>query len=314
MRGLLRLAALVALLAAPRLAAAAPSDVDRASARELMRRGYDALDHGDPKRAAEAFRAAEALVHLPTPAFALARASLVTGDLVGAQEALVRLSRMPVEPGEPAEFAQVRAEGAKMLQGLDARIPALQVEIVGVAADQPLTARLDGAPVPREALGFPFRVNPGKHTVTAESDARTAKAEVTLVEGEKRMVRVELERPAPPASAPVPPPPERPATRESGVSPLAYVGLAVGAAGLATGAVTGVLAIGAKNQAVTNGCTSDGRCPPSAQSDFHRAQTLAIVADVAFVVAAVGATVAIIAFVWRRSPPSSAPRLGGLAF
>ncbi|MBI4699608.1 MAG: hypothetical protein HY744_00335 [Deltaproteobacteria bacterium] len=120
--------------------------------------------------------------------------------------------------------------------------------------------------------------------------------------------------PAPPptAAAPLPPPAPRfpPADRgrPSGVSPLAYVGFAVGGAALLVGAISGGVA--ASSASTLKGeCSATGACPPSKEEDLDSAYAMANVSTASFVVCGVGLGVGVVGLLLPGSSRGQ-PRAG----
>ena len=104
--------AIVALALASALAAGvtpslagSPSAADRATARTLMTDGYTALKNGEPAKALEKFRAADALVHVPTTGLAVAEAQVQLGQLVEAEQSATAVVNMPAHDDDPPPFA-----------------------------------------------------------------------------------------------------------------------------------------------------------------------------------------------------------------
>jgi hypothetical protein len=246
-----------------------------------MVQGYDALDAGDARRARECFRAADALFHVPTTAFALARADVALARLVEAHEALVAMALIPVGPHEPRDFTTARAEGATLSADLERRIPSVVISIGGTAPDDTVTVRVDGEAVPSASLDIPQLVDPGPHTVVAEAGGRATQTQVDVAEGETRAVLLVLDPPADSVAA-------KPARTSIGAP--SWIALGVAAAGIAAGSIAGGVALSAKSDAIARGCQNDA-CPPPAQASAHRAETAATVSTISFGVAVIAAVV-----------------------
>src|SRR5579883_1370338 len=252
--------------------AGAQSASDRETARHLMDEGYAALDKGNAKAALDRFVAADSLVHAPTTRLAIAKAQRKLGLLVEARETALDIVRAAPAPGEPRAFADARAEAQSMSDALADRIPSLRIVVKGVDG---ATVSVDGAAVPAASLVAPRRLDPGPHHVEARAGAQTTAADVTLAEGDARDVVLDLGAALPAAatgSAAPPPadtaaataatsgadqPAESPAPGR-GWRVASWIGLGVGAAGIAAGTVTGLLAVSAKNRAL-GGCVAN-RC------------------------------------------------------
>jgi hypothetical protein len=112
---------------------------------------------------------------------------------------------------DPAAEASKKAEIAKALADLDARVGKATVAVEGGAAQ----IRVDGKPLGKPADGAVVRLDPGPHVISAERDGATiASQNVSAAPGEQlnvtlRAVPVPANTPAPPPPPPVaaPPPP-----------------------------------------------------------------------------------------------------------
>jgi hypothetical protein len=86
--------------------------------------------------------------------------------------------------------------------------------------------------------------------------------------------------------------------------------LGVGAAGLVTGSVTGLMAVGKKSSL---DCP-DKQCPPSQHDDLDSAKTLATISTVGFGVGIAGAAVGVVLLMTGGNKAEAAPsaRLGSV--
>lgn len=229
-----RLALALILAFVPIPASAEPSAADRQTARTLLLEGRKKLQSGDAAGALADFKAAHAIMHVPTTGLDLARAQEALGALVEARATATEVVHLPAAPNEPAAFVRARAEAVAMVERLEARIPALVLRIEGATADR-VEVRVDGDLVPADALAAPRRLNPGPHEVVASSEGfRTERREVTLQDGvlepvEVHLVLTKIPVPAPAAPPPRPAPPP-PAPRDAPVPVWVW---AAGGAGLA---------------------------------------------------------------------------------
>jgi hypothetical protein len=161
------------------------------------------------------------------------------------------------------------------------------------------------AEVPAALLGAERPTDPGTHQVTASAPGYlAAQSYVTLTEGGRQELTLSLVKDpnavAPPAPAvPAPAQPAEPITQpppvpESKPKTAAYVLLGVGAAGLVTGSVTGLMALSKKNDL---DCP-DHECPPGTQQDnLDSAKSLALVSTIGFGVGVAGAVIGTILLV-----------------
>lgn len=304
---------LAAVFALSLPAFAQPSAADKETARALMDKGDEKMDGKDYTAAIKAYEAADAIMHLPQTGVAVARAQAAAGLLVEARDKAMEIGRSPAQPGETPAFARARADAADLANKLAGRIPSIQV----VIANAPLgvAVGVDGAAIPAAAALEPRKVNPGVHVVTVSAPGfEPFRAEVTVREGNALEVPVRLvpaasaSRIGPaPESAPLAPPPAAAPSRK--LSPLVYVGFAVGGAGLVAGAITGGLSL-AKTSSIKERCI-DGVCQPGTGSDISSANVLANVSNVTIGVGAAGVIVGIVGIVISkpRAPEPSAARV-----
>lgn len=213
-----------ALLAAAVLAtsvqarAAEPTPEDRERARVLLFDGRDKLKAGDTAAAVRSFQAAHAIMGVPTTGLDLAKGLVELGKLIEARTIALEVTRMPAQPSEPRAFVNARAAAAALADELNARIPALVLTVKdppGAVAQ----VLVDGTPVPAEAFGLPWKVNPGDHVVAAAAAGfKAERRTVTVKDRESLPVELSL---SPEAAAPPPPrpaPPAQPGARADGAT------------------------------------------------------------------------------------------------
>jgi hypothetical protein len=295
-------ALLAALLAGAALQAPAPARAqtaqDRESARGLFEQGKAQRDRGDAAGALESFRAADALMNVPTTKLAVARAFLALGQLVEARDAAMMVAQIPVATSEPAPFTDARAAAAQLASEVGRRIPSVAIAIEGKT---PESLTVDGVAIPSQAWSAPRRVNPGKHTVMAKVGSREVTQEVVVAEGENTSIALDthdLRAPDAPATTATA---DHPALARP-LGAIFWVGAGAGAAGIAVGTVAGILSLSNKSQA--DSFCRDNKCPPAAYSSLDAANTWATVSTVAFAVAGAGAVLAGVGLLLHPSPAS----------
>lgn len=302
----LAIAVILVALAAPRIAAAEPNAADVETARALYVEGLELRDGGKLEMSLARFKAAHALAATPITSLELGRAHMMLADLVEARDVLLSVERLAVLPGESAKAANARVEARALAEQLRDRIPAVRV-VFSPEPPSPPHLTIDGVTVPAEALSTPRKVNPGHHTIVAESNGARATASVLMVERELRMVTLSLggaaaSKPAPtPSTTPPPheaPTPAPPAARP-GPSGWFYVGAGAAGVGVVVGTITGALAV-SKANALESECTGT-LCPRSASDDLSTSRTMGVVSTIAFGVAAAGVAVAVATWFWRPS-------------
>src|SRR5262249_34734071 len=148
--------------------------------------------------------------------------------------------------------------------------------------------------------------DPGAHVVKVSADGwESAESKFNVAEGGSATVPITLKKSAAAPVAAVPgaapaQPETTPATSSSmanadtGVSSsgssqktIGWVALAVGAAGLATGAITGFIALG-KHSDLQNSCPNN-TCPSDKQSDVDSFHTMGTISTIGFIVGLAGA-------------------------
>ena len=286
---------LAVMLLAP-CAYAQPSPAEKETARSLMIEGRARRDRKDVKGSLESFQAADAIMHVPTTGFEVARAQVALGQLVEARDTLRRVLRIAAKSDDPRPFAEARASAQQLDDELAERIPSLHVVVSGAPEGASASAQIDAMNVPAEAMSVPIRLNPGHHTITVTAGGATGHGEVVLDERATKTVTIELpaSAPADPAATPIA---ESPATdaHPHTMRTLAYVGFGVAIAGAAAGTITGLMSL-SKTSSVKQSCDGNA-CPGSVQSDLDTAKSTATVSTIAFVVAGAGLGVGLTALI-----------------
>lgn len=309
------LAFLAAALLSPSLAraeAAEPSAADKATARALLDEGDVLLRKGNVQAAHDKYKAADAIMGVPTTGVALAEAQEKLGMLVEAADTLARVQRFPAKAGEPKAFTAARSDAEKKLALLSARIPSVTVALAqGTTATDAMVVSIDGVALPMPGRFLPRKVNPGVHEIAIDDGARRGSASAKLAERESRTVEVALPpggassegslssssasagtsagADASPKETPKAPPPET----SRRVHPGVWIGIGLAGAGLVAGGVTGGLAV-AKKGTVEDLCPS-GACGTTEGADaLDSATALAHASTASFVLAGAGAATAVL--------------------
>lgn len=291
-----------------------PSPADMSAARGLGQEGVKLADAGNCQEAVDKLQRAEKIFHAPTTLARLGECQVQLGKLVEGTENLNRVSRETLAPTAPQAFKDAQERARKILADTKPKIAKLKIA-VAAPSDAQLTVKVDGENVPAANLNTNRPTDPGEHTVEVTAPGyKTATAKVRLTEGGVDSVALTLEvdpswvkpavglAPAPgPGPAPLPPPSETPA---SSSRVPAYVAFGVGGAGLAVGAVFGLLALGKKGD-LDDSC-KDKVCPSNAQQDtIDSGKTLGTVSTIGFAVGIVGAGVGMVLLLTSRSPSTA---------
>ncbi len=295
-------------LATPRVARAdAPSAADSETALQLFKEGKALRDVNDFQGALVKFRAAYALVATPITALELGRTYAALGKFVEAREVLLAVFRLPVLPNESARGAEARQDAAQLATNLRARIASITVKPRG-PVDPFLKLWIDGALIPPDAVSASHLLNPGKHRLVIESRGHTVRSELTVGESEAREVEIVLPQPEPgpsgPETPPVVTPPVRPPEPKSNAlrNTLIYGGFGAAVVGVGVGTATGLMTLSRADK-LKGTCTSDGRCPASAQADLDASATTGTVSTVMFGVAIGGAALGLAGLFFTTAEP-----------
>jgi hypothetical protein len=251
-----------------------PSEATREQARALALQGYEALQRADYAAAEDLFRRANALVHAPTIVVDHARALVGLGRLVEAHERYELVLREGVSSNSPWSWQRAAEDAEKELAAIKPRLAWLTIRVSGPSKPQ---VQIDDKDVPTAALGVRRATDPGRHKVKVTASGYIAKqAGVNLAEGEARELAITLE--ADPESraeleeerTQVRPQEVRTVTKRASNRTLPYVLLGIGGAGLATGTVTGLMALGVRSD-LDRECP-DHECHPLVEADAARYQ------------------------------------------
>ncbi|HVW25443.1 MAG TPA: hypothetical protein VHC69_08730 [Polyangiaceae bacterium] len=178
-----------------------PSAADIASARRLFSEATELRRAGQWSDAAAKLREAIAIKETPGLRFHLAHCEEQTGHLLEARDDYDRADEL-IRSGVSAPDVAALLEPARV--ALRERIPTLVVRAPKDARAVGLT--IDGEMIATEQLGSPIQLDPGDHTIIVTAASRDPfRLELTLAEGEDRVVEAELaeHRATPPAPAPV---------------------------------------------------------------------------------------------------------------
>lgn len=290
------LALAACLFFAPALVSAAPpTDKDRA--RELAQTAADLLDEKKYAEALEAANKAEALYHAVFHLYVAARSLEGLGRLTEAADTYERVLAEPLPTSAPKVFQDAQAESKGRLADLLARIPSVLVRVSGAPVET-AKATLDDKPIDI-ASGVAVRALPGSHAVRVTAEGRAPfeknitlpnKGGVVVVDANLTVVGGQTKS-------------ELDAKAKSGSVVPAIVAFGVGAAGLALGGATGVLELG-KVKDLEKRCPNK-MCPVDAQADLDKANQLATLSTVGFVVGGVGVAAGVVLLVVRKKEPTT---------
>lgn len=165
------------------------------------------------------------------------------------------------------------------------------------------------------ALGLPLPVDPGEYSIVTHAPGGTEReTRVSIALGEAKRVSLDVSAAPAPSATPTP---SLPSGSEAAAAPAhgsqrrtaAYVAGGIGIAGVALGAVTGILVIGKKDTIKSN--CSDIDCNDAGLSAANSAKTLATISDIGFGVGLAGLAVGTILLLTGGSESTEAARARG---
>jgi len=280
---------------------------DPAAAESLFRSAREAVGRGDYATACPQFAESQRLDPAPGTLMNLADCEEHMGKLASAWEHFLR-AKEQLRPGDDRiPYAE------QHVAALEPRLPHLVVKLKAGAPAGTKVLR-DQVTMGAASLGVRIAVDPGAHTLAVVAPERVpSKQEITLREGETR--EIELEPGAPERAqwptvteskpqgqpeAPAPP------ADDGGRRTMALVIGGIGVAGLAAGAVTGLMAFSAAGTYKDNCNQTTGACQSATGVDAASSgKTLSTISTVSFLVGAAGVGAG--AYLWLTSG-SNAPR------
>jgi hypothetical protein len=298
---------------------AEPDPSTRAAARKIATDGVSALQQGNAELASQKLEKAFELLPAPSIALWSARALAKRGLLVEASERYLQAGRLPPSEGnEQAVQAQAQKDAARELAELSPRIPKLIIALDGAQPSE-VSLDLDGKALSAALIGEEQPANPGAHKLTGTRGAERVEQTFSLAEAQKSQISLRFQQVAPPtpvappASAPLVTPPlaaaplAEPSNRGHS-NTLAYVALAVGGAGIATGAITGAIALGKRSDLDDNPACKDGHCLPSVRGDVDSFRTMRTISSIGFIAGGVCAGAGVVLLLTGGSSSKRAER------
>jgi hypothetical protein len=302
---LLATAAMVGALLAPAPALAQNVDLEtKSAARKLGTEGQKLFDGGDYAAALEKFNLADSLVPAPTLGLRAARCLAKLGRVVEASERYLDVTRMQLDRFAPAVMRKAQADALAEREKLLPTIPSLTVTLKGPTGAG-VTVLVDDKPMPPALIGQKRPADPGAHRVEAKRADTSIFREVVLQPAEAGHVELKL--------PPLPPPPPKPGLADKfPFRTIGWIGVGLGAAGLAFGGISGVLAL-TNEQSLLKQCGIDRLCPPSAWSQSDTYDLLRSFTTIGLVAGVAGFAVGVPMLVAAPKPASEPPPPGGRA-
>jgi hypothetical protein len=270
-----------------------------AEAREHFKRGTTLYDEADYRGALAEFKRAYEILPNPTVLFNIGQAYYQLNEYVNALETFEKY----LETKDPSGASR-RALATKELDELKRRVTKVEIQTNVEGA----SLAVDDEPIgtsPRTLL-----VAIGRRRISATlAGHRPATKTVDLASGSSPPIVLELveDKPEPPRVEATPEPPPKSAKP----GPLVWGAFGVGAVGLVTGSVFGVLALNNKSS-LDASCPDKQACPEGAKEHRDALVTNGTISTIGFVVAAVGAGAGLVLLLTGKGAASASSSKVGL--
>lgn len=295
-RGALALVALVSVLTAASRASAdgdAPKMDNRARAQQLFDSALADAEAGNLPAACPKFLASHEADPKASTLLNLASCYEKNGQPASAWGAFREAEVLARKVGR-ADWETNARTHAEMLEP---KLVRLTVQVPQASRVPDLVVTRDGARIAAGEWGVAIPVDPGEHVVAASAPGRAPwEARTTVREASATATVPVLELVAAPAPPPVAPPPSDVAPRDAAPTswwtPMRTTGVVVagvGAVGLVTGTILGLVSKGKYDDARARCADGSRACPPGAVADADSAFGMATGATIVFVVGAAAA-------------------------
>ena len=284
-------------------------DASRAAARDLGYSGIERYQAGSFEEAFTKLDKAYQVLHAPSLGLWSARALIKLNRWVEAAERLRQVLSLEPKGGEAAVQQQALRECRQELDSLTPRIPSLIIEAKGAGPNVLVT--VDGDVVAQALLGEAFPANPGQHVVVGRSGGRDVKREVSLREGKRERVALKFEEPSATAAVPVSGAPvgatsmasaNQSSNSKSVRKTAGWVLVGTGAAGVAFGATTGLLALSKQGSLKDSGECQGQQCLRPRTDDVNAFNSLRMLSSIGLIAGAGVAAVGVVLIV--TAPPA----------
>lgn len=249
----------------------------RIAVRNLVNEGANDFDNGQFESALTKFMEALKTARVPTVAAWAAQSNEKLGHLVAAVDLYERaLLMQPNDLWVDQVQQQSQQQSRSALELLKARIPAITVQVMGVQSNGEPEIEIDDVTVPLFALSSDYPLDPGTHRIAVKQGQLTATQVITLAERERTLVTLSLRDSAPARTTAVPlsgMPPLKSRVNTSVATNTSLVpndphvsnwqrtvgwgDVGIGAAGIALGITTGLIASVKRSRLHDDGCVGD---------------------------------------------------------
>jgi hypothetical protein len=233
--------------------------------------------------------------------------------LVEGTENLNRVVREALPENAPEAFIKARERAQRVLDEALPKIAKLRIVVKPMIDAVQVT--VGEKPVPVALLGAERPTDPGTHQIAVTAPGHLpATAEVILREGGQETVSIALVKQAAAREQTTPVTKADSSTTSAGLADsgsqgndntLPYILWGVGGVGVATGVVTGVMAMG-KEGDLDDACYTSSMCPSEAQGTIDSANNLARISTIGFGVGIASAAMGTLLFFTGKSSASTA--------
>jgi hypothetical protein len=294
------------LLGVSESALAQSASSERVVARDLGYSGVEAYQAGKYALASERLEKAYAVLRVPSLGLWAARALAKQGRLLAAVDRYAEVTRLEISGGDEAVQRKALADAQVELDELRATLPGAFIVVRG-ASPAEFSLFIDGRQVSSQLAGELTPLDPGEHRIEVRAKEQQLTRRLVLAVAEKQQVQFDIAATAPAGAAaaalPGGVPPRTESSSRSGSASdakpgslrktLGWVSLGVGAAGLATGGVTGALVLSKQSQLDDEPGCADKSCPRALNDDVSSYNMLRTVSTTAFIAGGVLAAVGI---------------------
>jgi hypothetical protein len=300
------LAFLGCMLFGGKSAAQGPSRADT-----LFNEGLGNMRAGKYEQACPALAESYKLDPLPGVLFTVAECEGAWGHIATALVHYDEFLRVltTLAPAAQKKHQERRQIAIEKMTALAKLAPQLTIVVPG-GAPAGLVVKRNGTPVDALKYGVAESVDPGTYVVTfAAPGVPTQERKIALGKAQTAIVGSDLTfGGASPGPGPGPGPGPQPDKPGAGAKPdrtWAWVAGGVGVAGIAVGAVTGIMTMG-KKSTIEDECP-DHRCTPKGRDAVDSAQTTGLVSTIGFGVGAAGLITGVVLFLTAK-PPTTYPQ------
>ncbi len=293
------------------------SDSDKDAVRTLSNQAAQEFNQNQFEAARSKFLGAYQIAQVPRLAVWVARAEERLGHLVAAYEMYRQaLSLQPNDLWQGDLQQQAQRDAQQELDALLPRVPRVTIAIEGVAPDAVAVA-IDDVPVPSALVGLERLIDPGQHTIAGKRGDDLVTETVQIAERDKKHVvlgfgqivggAAGIQNPwqATPAGSDGSVPnqtqkataaagnassaPDSSSKRNNNLRTAGWVGVGVGAAGVALGTITGIYVAVKHGTLSSDTRCSHNTCDPSLEPEVNTYHTMRTLSTVGFIVGGIGA-------------------------